>query len=55
MTLVEAPGGKLPQTIDVDCVILDGIQDAGNIGSILRCVVTASARDAFMTSGCAFA
>ncbi|MBA9844974.1 MAG: RNA methyltransferase [Ralstonia sp.] len=55
MALVETPEGKLPQTIDADCVILDGIQDAGNVGSILRCAAAAGVRDVFMTPGCAFA
>lgn len=55
MALIETPEGHLPHRIEHDCVILDGIQDAGNVGSILRCAATAGVRDVFMTTGCAFA
>jgi TrmH family RNA methyltransferase len=55
MALVDTPEGHLPHTIEADCVILDGIQDAGNVGSILRCAAAAGVRDVFMTAGCAFA
>ena len=41
IALIETPEGHLPQVIDADCVILDGIQDAGNVGSILRCAAAA--------------
>jgi len=55
IALVETPEGRLPHAVDADCVILDGIQDAGNVGSILRCAAAAGVRDVFMTAGCAFA
>lgn len=35
------------------CVLLDGIQDAGNVGSILRTAAAAGIRDVFLGSGCA--
>ena len=35
------------------CVVLDGVQDAGNVGSILRCAAAAGIRDAILTPGCA--
>ncbi|AJW45226.1 MULTISPECIES: TrmH family RNA methyltransferase [Ralstonia] len=55
MALIDTPEGRLPHVIDADCVILDGIQDAGNVGSILRCAAASGVRDVFMTAGCAFA
>lgn len=55
IAVIDTPEGHLPQVIDADCVILDGIQDAGNVGSILRCAAAAGVRDVFMTAGCAFA
>jgi TrmH family RNA methyltransferase len=35
------------------CVVLDGVQDAGNAGSILRSAAACGIRDALLTSGCA--
>lgn len=35
------------------CVVLDGVQDAGNVGSILRSAAAAGVRDALLTPGCA--
>lgn len=53
--VIETPQGHLPQVIDTDCVILDGVQDAGNVGSILRSAAAAGVPHAFLTTGCAFA
>ncbi len=35
------------------CVLLDGVQDAGNVGSILRTAAAADIRDVFLGFGCA--
>lgn len=35
------------------CVLLDGIQDAGNVGAILRTAAAAGIRDVVLGSGCA--
>lgn len=35
------------------CVLLDGVQDAGNVGSILRSAAAAGIADVFLGSGCA--
>ena len=35
------------------CVVLDGVQDAGNVGSILRSAAAAGIEDAILTPGCA--
>ncbi|SMB25749.1 tRNA/rRNA methyltransferase protein [Sterolibacterium denitrificans] len=54
LALIEIPqaadDGSAPQT---SCVLLDGIQDVGNVGSILRTAAAAGIRDVFLGSGCA--
>lgn len=55
LLVIDTPSGHLPQTIDTDCVILDGVQDAGNVGSILRSAAAAGIPHAFLITGCAFA
>ncbi len=55
MLVIETPSGRMPAAIDTDCVILDGVQDAGNVGSILRSAAAAGIPHAFLTTGCAFA
>lgn len=37
----------------LSCVLLDAIQDAGNVGSILRTAAAAGVRDVFLGPGCA--
>ncbi|SCK25056.1 RNA methyltransferase [Vogesella sp. LIG4] len=39
-----APGGG--------CVMLDDIQDPGNLGTILRCAAAANVREVFLSRGC---
>ena len=55
MLVIETPAGHLPARIEEDCIILDGVQDAGNVGSILRSAAAAGIRHAFLATGCAFA
>lgn len=55
MLVIETPAGHLPSRIEEDCIILDGLQDAGNVGSILRSAAAAGIRHAFLGTGCAFA
>lgn len=55
MLVIETPAGHLPARIEEDCIILDGLQDAGNVGSILRSAAAAGIRHAFLGTGCAFA
>ena len=55
MLVIDTPAGHLPASIETDCIILDGLQDAGNVGSILRSAAAAGIPHAFLTKGCAFA
>lgn len=55
MLVIDTPSGHLPARIDTDCIVLDGVQDAGNVGSILRSAAAAGIRHAFLGTGCAFA
>ena len=60
---VDAPSGVLaviaipPETAEGapsgDCVVLDGVQDPGNLGSILRTAAAAGVGEVLLTPGCA--
>ena len=55
IALIRTPKpGPLPATIE-RCVMLDNIQDAGNLGSILRSTAAAGIRTILLSQGCAFA
>ena len=43
--------GRIP--LDDTCVVLDALQDAGNVGSILRTAAAAGIRHVLLTEGCA--
>jgi TrmH family RNA methyltransferase len=54
IALIRTPrAGPLPAAIG-RCVMLDGIQDAGNLGSILRSAAAAGMRLVLLSHGCAF-
>jgi len=46
--------GPLPEH-PRDCILLEEIQDAGNLGSILRTARAAGVRDIYLSRGCVFA
>lgn len=59
---VATPGGiaaeiQIPEPVEDapqgDCVFLEGVQDAGNVGAILRSAAAFGARGAVLDSGCA--
>jgi TrmH family RNA methyltransferase len=51
----DVPPAKLPARIPDRCVMLEGIQDPGNLGSILRSAAAAGIADVFLARNCAFA
>ena len=53
LALIEIPSPQAASCNDRSCVLLDGVQDAGNVGSILRTAAAAGIRDVFLGSGCA--
>jgi TrmH family RNA methyltransferase len=55
IALIRTPNpGPLPDRIE-RCVMLENIQDAGNLGSILRSTAAAGIRTVLLSQGCAFA
>lgn len=47
---IPTPDATLPQD---SCVLLDAVQDAGNVGSILRTAAAAGVREVLLGQGCA--
>lgn len=52
MALVATPAGNPPRQ-DGFCLLLDGVQDPGNVGAILRTAVAAGVEQALLSPGCA--
>ncbi|MDB5792840.1 MAG: methyltransferase [Massilia sp.] len=52
--LVETPAPDQPQAMQVSAVLLDGVQDPGNVGSILRSAGAAGITQVFCSAGTAF-
>ncbi|WDD93789.1 RNA methyltransferase [Burkholderia sp. FERM BP-3421] len=55
LMLVETPAPTLPERVAVTSVVLDGVQDAGNVGSILRSAAAAGVTQVFCAPGTAHA
>jgi TrmH family RNA methyltransferase len=53
--LVRPPHPVLPEAIDHACVLLDRIQDPGNVGTLLRTSAAAGIRRVLLSVGCAAA
>lgn len=55
IAVVKTPAARpLPASLG-DCLLLENIQDPGNLGSILRTAAAASIRQVFLSHGCVFA
>ncbi|RZS80748.1 TrmH family RNA methyltransferase [Pigmentiphaga kullae] len=53
--VVETPAPPLPERVAESCVLLDRVQDPGNVGSILRTCAAAGVRHVFLSDETAFA
>jgi len=54
LLLVDTPEARLPERVESSCVVLDGVQDAGNVGSILRSAAAAGIGRVFCAPGTAW-
>lgn len=55
LAVVQTPGASpLPERLET-CLLLEGLQDPGNLGSILRTAAAAGVRQSFLGPGCVFA
>ncbi|KDB07633.1 tRNA/rRNA methyltransferase (SpoU) [Burkholderia sp. lig30] len=55
LLLVDRPAQPLPEQISDTALVLDGVQDAGNVGSILRSAAAAGVKHVFCAPGTAYA
>ncbi|HSD41035.1 MAG TPA: RNA methyltransferase [Burkholderiales bacterium] len=55
LAVIGTPGPPAPPARAETCLLLDGIQDPGNLGSMLRTAAAAGARHVFLSKGCVFA
>jgi TrmH family RNA methyltransferase len=55
LAVIPIPPAPAPPRGAETCLLLDGLQDPGNVGSILRTAVAAGVRHVFLSRGCVFA
>ncbi|MBB3122277.1 TrmH family RNA methyltransferase [Pseudoduganella violacea] len=54
MFMVETPQRETPAALSVNAVLLDNLQDPGNVGSILRSAAAAGIKEVYCSPGTAF-
>jgi len=52
LAVIDIPPGE-PAPVQASCVLLDAVQDPGNVGAILRTALAAGIRDVILSPGCA--
>ncbi|WP_066801004.1 TrmH family RNA methyltransferase [Moraxella oblonga] len=55
MAMIEIPNLTLNQTIDTDCLVINGIQDTGNLGTLFRTASATGFETVICTTGTAHA
>jgi RNA methyltransferase, TrmH family len=55
VAICDVPEARLPERPPERCVLLEGVQDPGNLGSILRSAAAAGVTHMFLSPDCAFA
>jgi TrmH family RNA methyltransferase len=55
LAVIRTPPPPPPPTRIGTCLLLDGIQDPGNLGSMLRTAAAAGVKHLFLSKGCVFA
>ena len=50
---IDIPAAPPPRLAGGDCIVLDAVQDAGNLGTLLRTAAAAGVREAVLGEGCA--
>ncbi|KON79338.1 RNA methyltransferase [Azoarcus sp. PA01] len=53
LAVIDLPAPPSPRAFTDSLLVLDGVQDAGNLGTILRTAAAAGVRDVLLTPGCA--